>query len=289
MKRALMAALLLVTALTSVDAYAQTKNPLDGQPAVRKRIEYLPKRFELQPELGLTYLQDFRHYFLIGLKAEYHIIEYLSVGLFFDYAVVGWDTGLTTEIRDTLPANIRPQDTWVDPSPSKAIMYKALDKIMFQAGAYVAYTPWFGKLSLFGKLFSKFDVTVLAGAGFVMLKQGKLARGCDGDVDPEGVCQRGVLHVYQDEKNGGNNGGFRVGPLVGVGLRFFFLKWLALSVNLRAIFIERNQAGFDKNGDTRPNFPTVLLVDKKDNSWEPVMSFNIGVSFFFPLNAPTSR
>jgi outer membrane beta-barrel protein len=297
MKRVLMAAVLLVIGFTTVAASAQPKNPLDGQPAVRKRTLHLPWRFELEVETGFSFLQDFKHYYFIGLKAEYHLIEQLSLGVFFDYAVVNWNTGLTNEIQRTLPESITSQDTRVDPSPSRGTMFRALDTMQFQAGAFLAYTPWFGKLALFGKLFGKFDLSILAGAGFVYLKAGTLRQGCaadGGEIDPTGTCGRGVLFAYQDEKNGGKNGGLRIGPLLGFGLRFFLLKWLALNFNFRAVIVKRNQAGFDRTGDTRTSGTDtqtdhVLLVNKKDDSWEGVMSFMLGVSFFLPAKAPTSR
>jgi outer membrane beta-barrel protein len=286
MKRFITIAALLTIGFTSTAAYADAKNPLDGQPAVRKRTLYLPKRFEIAPQIGLTYLQDFKNSFLIGVKMEYHFIEYLSVGVFFDYAAVNWDTGLTNEIEDTLPDRLN-RLTTVDPSPSKSIMYKALDTLLFKAGVYLAYTPWFGKLSLFGKLFGKFDLHVLAGAGFAYLKAGNLSpvnSSCAGDIDPNGTCE---YALYLNRKV--ENGGFKVGPLVGFGLRFFLLRWLALQFNFNTIIVKRNSAGFDKNGDTDPSNPNVVVIDKKDESWENIMSFTIGVSFFLPTKAPTSR
>lgn len=281
MKRLIATVVLLTIALTSVVAYARRTNPLEGQPAVRRRVLYLDKRFEVAPQIGLTFLQDFKHYFLVGLKAEYHIMTWLSVGVFFDYAAFGWDTELTNEIEDTLPNEVN-VNTDVDPSPSKSIMKKAISDIMFKAGVYVAYTPWFGKLSLFGKVFANFDLHILAGAGFVYLKKGDLVVGQD--IDPTGTQSR-MLHMIIEK----DNGGFKVGPLFGFGLHFHILKWLSLSLTFHAIIIKRNAAGFDKNGDTLATAPNVVRVNEKDESWENVMSFTLGVSFFFPTSAKRTK
>ncbi|MFH2006041.1 MAG: outer membrane beta-barrel domain-containing protein [bacterium] len=268
-------------------AYAeQRKSILDGQLEVRRRVLFLPQRFEITPEIGLTYLQDFKHYLLVGLRAEYHILEALSIGVFFDYAVYNWHTQLTNEIADTLPQQLSPNTT-VDPSPHKQEFLSALDTLMFKAGAYLAYTPWYGTLSLFDKLFVKFDFHILAGVGFAMFKAGHIN---DAFIDPEGMGQ-GQLYIYYED--GYENGGFKVGPLWGLGLRFWVLEYLALAFTMRTIHIKRNSAGLDKTGDFRTTgggqYDNVTVVSKKDESWEMLMSFTIGVSFFFPMNAPRSK
>ncbi len=274
-------ALMICTCTISTEVYAQKrKSILDGQPSVRRRVLFLPNRFEVTPHLGATYLQDFKHSLLVGVRLDYHALEWLSFGAFFDYAVVNLDTGLTKEIVSTLPSTLN-SNTLVDPSPSKEVMEDALDSLMFKAGVYVAYTPWFGKLSLFGKLFAKFDMHILAGAGFVMLKKGEFnpnnfSSDCS---DRTKLCFSRV----------DDNGGLKIGPLFGFGLRFWAMKWLAVSMTFHSIVIKRNSAGFDRTGDTDPNHPNVLVIDKSDDSWENLMSFTVGVSFFFPMNAPRSK
>jgi outer membrane beta-barrel protein len=283
MKKLLSTAIALMICVCSVstEVYAQErKSILDGQPSVRRRVLFLPKRFEVTPHFGATYLQDFKHSLLVGVRAEYHALEWLSFGIFFDYAVANLDTGLTKEIVSTLPSTLN-TNTLVDPSPSKEVMQDALDSLMFKAGVYVAYTPWFGKLSLFGKLFAKFDMHILAGAGFVMLKAGTFAASNFSD----DCSDRTKLCFTRDEENGG----LKIGPLFGFGLRLWALKWLAISMTFHTIVIKRNSAGFDRTGDTDPNNENNLLINKDDESWENLMSFTIGVSFFFPMNAPRSK
>ncbi len=281
MKKLVSTAIALMIGFCAVSAYAQERESiLDGQPAVRRRVMFLPKRFELTPHFGATYLQDFKHSLLVGVRAEFHALEWLSFGVFFDYAVANIDTGLTNEIESTLPSTLN-TNTLVDPSPSKRVMKDALDTLMFKAGVYVAYTPWFGKLSLFGKLFAKFDMHILAGAGFVFLKAGKFDSRFYDDTCTD--------HTRLCFKRVDDNGGLKIGPLLGFGLRFWALRWLAVSFTFHTIIIKRNSAGFDATGDTDPNNPNVLVIDKKDESWENLMSFTVGVSFFFPTKAPRSK
>lgn len=287
MKKLLFTAIALMIGFCSVSASAQErKSILDGQPEVRRRVLFLPSRFEVTPHFGATYLQDFKHSLLVGVRAEYHALEWLSFGVFFDYAVANIDTGLTNEIESTLPARLN-TNTLVDPSPSKSIMKDALDSLMFKAGVFVAYTPWFGKLSLFGKLFAKFDMHILVGAGFVMLKAGTFDYNSGPDEDGfDAECRDTSKLCFAREKD---NGGIKIGPLFGFGLRFWALRWLAVAITFHTIVIKRNSAGFDRTGDTDPDFSNVLVIDKNDDSWEALMSFTIGVSFFFPMNAPRSK
>ncbi len=281
MKKLLVTAVVAVIAFGPIAAHAKRKNPLEGQPAVRKRVEFLKHRFEVTPRVGLTFLQDFKHSFLAGLSLEFHVTSWLSFGAFFDGAAYSWDTDLTNEIESTLPENLNPNTT-VDPSPSKSIMKRALDTMLFQAGVYAAYSPWFGKLSLFGKVFAHFDFYILAGAGFAMFEAGEMDinSDCSGDFDPTGTC---AYNLYVDRRK--DNGGFKVGPMVGFGVRFRILRWLALHASFQAIFIKRNAAGFDRTGDTLEGTEDVVIIDENDESWTNLMSFTLGVSFFFPMDA----
>ena len=76
-------------------------------------------------------------------------------------------------LTDAIPS---PPDaaTHNGPSPSKRIMTRALDSLQLQSGLYVAYTPWFGKVSLFGKGFVHFDFYIALGAGMAKYLPGKL-------------------------------------------------------------------------------------------------------------------
>ncbi len=281
MKKRVFLGSLLVTVLLSSAALAQRKNPLEGQPAVRKRVLYLPNRFEVTPSFGMTFLQDFRHSFLIGLKAEYHIPwcfgakhykECLSVGASFHYAAVDWNTELTTEIKNTLGDNFDNPD--INPAPTKKALEDAFNHIVFMATApYIAYTPWLGKMSLLGQVFFDFDLYVMAGLGMVYLKAGSLDKYATD------------LNLNIADKNGG----IRFGPSFGVGARFYILKWLAIHFAFRDIYLSqamgqgRNSAGFDRNGSV--DAQGRIVIDKDDRVSEHVMYFTLGVSFMLPPSA----
>ncbi len=277
-------AILLVTALGTLtagasSALAQRKNPLEEQPAVRKRFLYRPNKFEIAPMLGLTFLQDFKHAFLIGVDMQYHIPwcfgakyykECLSVGVSFAYAPVDWDTELTSEIKDTLHDTFDNPD--INPAPTRQALDDAFNHIVFMVnGPYIAYHPWLGKMSLLGYVFFDFDFYLSIGMGMVYLKAGNIAKYAD------------ALNLSVEEENGG----LRFGPSFGFGARFYILNWLAVHVKFTDIYLSqtlgqgRNAAGFDRNGSVDPQTGRVT-IDKEDATSEHVMYFTVGVSFFLP-------
>ncbi|MGM0596537.1 MAG: outer membrane beta-barrel domain-containing protein [Myxococcota bacterium] len=276
--------LLLVLACTSFSSFAVKRgDPLEGQPAVRKRILYLPGRFELRPSLGVSFLQDYKHSFLFGINAEYHLNDYLSAGFSFHYSLFEMNSALTDEIQSTLPAQLE-DDTYINPTPSKDAMMDALDSIEMVFGPHIAYTPAFGKMGLFGSVFFDFDLYFFAGVGIVKLKGGNLDKYTD---DPNNAPQEEMLHLQIEE----NNGGLTYGPQAGFGVHVFLNRWIALNMNFRWLYIKRNSAGFDTNGDrmTGNEGNEWVIIDEKDKMWENTMFFHFGVSMFFPRWAPRSK
>ena len=258
-------------------------DPLAGQPAVRRRILYLPKRIEATPALGVTFLQDFRHTMTIGAKVEYHFNDYLSLGASGHFGFYSMDSGLTDEMEDTLPSQMS-SNTWVDPTPSKAAMKAALDDVSWYTNLYLAYTPAFGKMGIFATYFFNFDVYFMGGAAAVYLKPGDLS----GYVDTPQAPASGKLHIVY--KDGYKNGGMRYGPMAGLGIRVYLNRWIAFNTEFKWMYIKRNDAGFDRTGDSiEVNGKPWLIVDENDEAWESLMFFHFGVSFFYPQWAPRSE
>src|SRR5512133_1882815 len=85
---------LLVPAVAS----ARRENPLEGQPAIRHKEELHAARFEIGPSFNMSLNRYVRNAFLIGLKAEYHALDWLSFG--FDIGGgFGADTSLAGELK----------------------------------------------------------------------------------------------------------------------------------------------------------------------------------------------
>ncbi|MBN2724818.1 MAG: outer membrane beta-barrel domain-containing protein [Deltaproteobacteria bacterium] len=287
--RRIISFLLLINTLAATQAYAADKSdPLKDEPAVRKRILYLPKRLEVTPSLGVSFLQDYKHSFLVGARVEYHLNDYFSFGFSAHYSPLSMNTGLTDEIMSTLPSELE-QNTYVNPTPSKSAMEDALDTLRVVVGPHVSYTPAFGKMGLFSSLFFNFDLYFYAGVAFVQFEAGNLSKYVDTSTDSK-VPQDHKLHIDIEEENGG----WQIGPQAGFGLRIYLNRWIALNAEFRWIYVKRNQAGFDQNGDR--NYETLndvtyeyIRVDSKDAIWENTMFFHFGASFFLPRYAPRSE
>lgn len=274
-------------------AWAQRKHPLEGQPAVRRRLLYLPGKFEIAPSVGFTFLQDFKHGFLVGAKAEYHIPwcfgskfykECLSVGAAFHYNAVDWDTELTTEIKSTLGTQFDQPD--VNPAPTKQCLEDVVSHVVFVVTApYLAYTPWFGKMSFLGQVFVNFDFYVMLGLGIAYFKAGNFNKEAAGT----GRTYADILNLNVKDKNGG----IRFGPSFGFGARFYILKWFGIHIEFRDIFLSQktgqgwNAAGFDKNGSL--DEIGRVVIDKKDRTSAHMMYVTFGVSFFLPPATPRSK
>ena len=276
---------LAATTLYSSVAWAQRKHPLEGQPAVRRRLLYLPNKFEIAPSVGFTFLQDFKHGFLVGVKAEYHIPwcfgakyykECLAVGASFHYNVIDWDTELTTEIKSTLGTQFDQPD--VNPAPTKQCLEDAVSHIMFVVTApYLAYVPWFGKMSFLGQVFGNFDFYLMLGLGIAYFKAGDIEKYAS------------ILNLNVKDKNGG----IRFGPSFGFGIRFYILKWLGIHIEFRDIYLSQkvgqgwNAAGFDKNGSLDDQGR--IVIDKNDRTSAHIMYVTFGASFMLPPATPRSK
>ncbi|PKN59945.1 MAG: hypothetical protein CVU53_05645 [Deltaproteobacteria bacterium HGW-Deltaproteobacteria-11] len=289
--------LLFVSILgTSVSSFAVERgDPLKGQPAVRKRVLYLPGRFEVTPSVGVSFLQDYRHSFLVGAKAEYHLNDYLSFGFAAHFSPFSMNTGLTDEIQATLPNQLE-DDTWVNPTPSKNAMMDALNEIKLVMGPHITYTPAFGKMGLFSTVFFNFDVYFFGGLGIVMFEAGDLSPYTDTPAEYRQAVTAGTagqkLHIIVEEENGG----LRFGPQAGLGFHFYLNSWMAVNMEFRWMYVKRNAAGFDRNGDRIYELIEAegmvrdwVVVNNKDESWENTMFFHFGLSMFFPQFAPRSN
>lgn len=280
-----------ILAVTTANSADRT-DPLKDEPAVRKRILYLNERLEVTPSLGVSFLQDYKHSFLVGAKVEYHLNEYFSFGFSAHYSPFAMNTGLTDEIKSTLPDQLE-ANTYINPTPSKKAMEDALDTLRMVIGPHIAYTPAFGKMGLFSTLFFNFDLYFYAGVAFVNLEAGSLKKYTNSSTDttrPDDPSNQHKLHMDIEEENGG----WRIGPQAGFGLRVYLNRWIAVNVEFRWMYIKRNQAGFDANGDRNIGYfgddsYEYIKVDGKDQMWENTMFFHFGASFFFKQYAPRSE
>jgi len=254
----------LATVSLPLAAQAQRKSPLADAPAIRKRFELRSSRIELGAGAGTTINQDFYHTVMINARLAYHITDWVSLGLFGDFGVAQIATGYEGKVVDSLGDT---QSTVVQREPTKAGGQAGLQQISSILGAQLEWTPFTGKYSLFGKLFSAYDFyLVLPGVAAMNVKPaGSVARTCD---------QTAPTDPANPDKYVCGVKGTKVGGKVGVGFHSFFGQTVALGVELSDVIAQLNPSGRDVNGDK--------VADNNDLSWTNTFLVTANLTVYFP-------
>jgi outer membrane beta-barrel protein len=243
------------------------RSPMADQPAVRHRVLLRENRFEVAPLLGYALLMEYRNSLTFGVKAEYHFNDLWSVGGSVAFGAAKWNTGLSNQLLNTLQ-DTAPDST--DPlSPTRSQFREHLQDVQYTADLHATFTPFDGKLSVFGKTVFHYDFYVNAGIGFVgFTNRFQSPAGSMTDNDPRN----------DDPANAGT----KVGPLLGAGMHVFFNHWVALNVEFRdTILFKNNPSGLDENFDRK--------VDSNDGHIDGIGYLGFGLAFFLPTNARISN
>jgi len=260
---------LLVAAATvaaPLAAQAQRKSPLADAPAIRKRFELRSSRIELGAGAGSTINQDYFHTVMINARLAYHVTDWVSIGLFGNFGVAQVSTGFQGRVVDSLdPEGMRM--TNVDREPDQTGAKNAMQQIGSILGAQLEWTPFTGKYSMFGKLFSAYDFyLVLPGIAAVNVKTaGSVARSCDSAAPTDEANPDRYVCAVKGTKMGGK---------VGVGFHSFFGQTVALGVELSDVIAQLNPSGRDVNGDG--------MADKNDLSWTNTLLITANLTVYFP-------
>jgi|SRR5215831_7912712 len=249
-------------------AHAQRKSPLADAPAIRKRFELRALRGELGVGAGTTINQDFYHTFLVDIRGQIHLTDWLSIGGFFDIGAAQIATGFS----DKLTGSLSPSgNSMVNREPTPDGAKAGFQRIPFIAGAQLGFTPFAGKFSLFGKLFAAYDFYGFIGPGFINVKPTGQVRDCStpAPMDPTSP-DRYVCGVT----------GWKIGPTFGLGFHTFFGQGVALAVELRDVMAQLNPSGRDVNGDQ--------VADTQDLSWTHTYTLTGSLVVYLPFNAKIS-
>lgn len=191
--------ILAVTLL--LPALAQAKADLSGAPVIRRQILWHEGRFGVSPVIGTTLADDYVQSLLVGLSADYHILEWLAVGLDFRYAI-GFKTDMLKQIESELEAARPPGQS------SEA----TISHIEWLVAANIQAIPLYGKFVLFDVAEVAYDFHILAGAGYAGTR-----------ILPDDATSRQLSD---------STGGSEV-IVFGGGFRFFMNDWLGLNLEFR--------------------------------------------------------
>jgi outer membrane beta-barrel protein len=274
-KKILGSSIVLALVLVSATALAERKNPLEGQPAIRHRHELRNSRFEVGPSFTFSIDRALRHSITFGLKLEYHLNDYFSVGADFGYGI-GVDTGLTGELERQYAGG----QTFVRTGcPSSGCTFEQMkdqmSNIQLAGDVRVAFTPIVGKLGIFSKAFMDYDLYAFVGVGLA-----NLINGFEGNAEQDAVSS-----------------GFRAGPSFGVGMHIFILKFFSMGIEVKdLIFLDNEPGGDATRGLSDAELPCVLgggtnciKVDGDDRKFYNHWYAGVNFTFFLPTKVINSR
>lgn len=249
------------------------EGPLADAPPILDQTLWRAGRVELAPTVSLSIPDPFtgsvayEQLTMVGLQANYFILDWLGVGLDLGYGISS-----NTSLHDQVDREIDAKRNAVcgpDPGPTAEAEAKTAhlsclgelgltdnirtSSIQLLASANVSFVPLHGKFMLFDSILMHYDVHALLGVGFA------------------------VMQGEPDEKANDAFGGVKfAGPVVGLGARTFFNDWIGLNLEFRDTVIKTslttNQEGNELPSDFR-NFFT----------------FTVGVSFILPPETSSNR
>ena len=268
-------------AALGAQASADRKNPLLGQPEVRRRYLLNDGRFEITPSLAFTVAADLKHTIAPGVKAMFHLNDYLWFGGEVGFGAANINTGLFDRVLATLPTTIEPRLAICPPdnhpcdfAPSKKQAEQRARDIGLIADAHVAFSPWFGKMAIFQKWFINMDLYFMGGVGFVGLKNTVPSDtpktvGANSDGDPRNDIP--------------DTNGIKIGPVLGGGFHFFFNRFTALNFEFKDYIFNDNPSGFNITTDHN------LDVTADDMSLQNHLFATIGFTVYFPTGVKISK
>ncbi|MFW5739111.1 MAG: hypothetical protein ACOC1F_01960 [Myxococcota bacterium] len=310
MRRIFATGLLAVVGVLALESTAsaqeiQLTGPLAGAPAVRELRWHRNKRFEIAPTISFTLLDEYQRTIFAGARLQYHLTDWLGIGVWGAYGVVNLNTALTDEIDKVN------EDRW-DPSrdgdPRTAIDRNAsllsvgydfpsqLGKIQWIASPQVTAVPFRGKLAIFEKIFVDTDMYFFAGPAFIGVEERE-------DYSVEDLADPGktVLATRPYTDAGGNTVNISypaesypmasrvaIAPSFGAGLNFFLGRWTGIGVEYRAIPFAWNASGFDSQGGPPEEEGPDFVVDEKDRQFKFNQMISLSFSVFLPQDMKIS-
>lgn len=190
-------AVLVASTALMTDAHAD--DVLENTPVVRRALQYRAGRQELGVIFNATLGDPYTRNLLPGVRYDYHILEWLSVGadLMYGIPVV---TNTANQISDKV--HVSNANFIMEPS-----------SINYMATAHVQAAPLVGKFVAFGSLPIQFDLHATLSFGIAGLTGGP------------------AIDAAQKSST--------IAPGIGGGFRLFFSKVVALNVDLADVYMKR--------------------------------------------------
>lgn len=252
----------------------QVTGPLAGAPAVKGLRQYRRHRLQLKPTAGFSLQDPFSRNLMLGAQAQYHIFDWLGVGVWGGYTVVHFDTDLTRDIE----SDGQTTETNALSLPSKDYFGDQIGRMNWVVSGQVTFIPLRGKLALFQKVFVDSDFYLFGGVAAVGIEERSDvtdAQVCASVPEPGATPSSDACVATQTARSSR----VAIAPTFGVGLSVYTNRFLGISLEWRGLPFRWNQMGTDEAGDN--GFPDGQ-IDSSDQRWEFTHMVNLGVSFFLP-------
>lgn len=297
----------------SSNAEAKAKGPLEGQPAVRKRMQLRRFRFQIEPYIGMSLSQPFVHMGYVGGKMTFHFADWIAIRGTFGYGVLPLESRLLKSVNDGgLPTGIAPGE--LDPGPGGQVCpeggapcrpvsqinnpapllhdFRAgLVRAQWQSSVDVVFTPFAGKLGLFSALFTEYDIYIFGGLGLVGYtrqytdESTASALGLNTDPNSADFCTDAdgnsnddcILHPVDADT------GVRVGGSFGGGVNLFINDWVSINLEIQDIVVGVNLAGLNASNEIPP------VVNNGDRDAFHNVTLQLGPRFYLPPKAKRTR
>jgi outer membrane beta-barrel protein len=209
----------------------------DRIPPVVRHVFLLKERWELVPSVAFSFRDPFFTKYVFELSLTYNFNDTLGAMVRAGYAV-----DAVSGSAQICTVNVEAGGTRGCRSPTyDEVNGKGTGQINFLGAVDVQWTPVYGKFNLFAEWVLHFDLYGILGPAFVSYK----------GPPPSGQT--------------GSASDFTVGGEVGIGMRFFFNKWMTLRLELRD----------DIYGEKSPTPSGGTAVQNQ-------LFIDVGIGFFFP-------
>jgi hypothetical protein len=258
----------------------QLTGPLKGAPAVRHMRLYRQGRFEIDPTVSFSLLDEYRRTILAGAQLQYNLTDWFSIGVWGAAAVANLSTDLTDKIDAIAPRN---QFTEVNVNHTAkggpAPFVDQTAKISYVISPQLTFIPFRGKLAIFNKIFVDTDLYVAGGVAFVGIQE---REDC---VSPQ--ASSGLK--CNDPSSFALSGVSKIAPTFGVGLDFYPSNFVSFGAEFRALPFSWNRSGFDSRGaGTNGDFPD-QQINSDDETFKLNMFVNVHLGFSFPTSPKISE
>lgn len=146
---------------------------------VQKRVFQKQGRFAATLYAGLIPNNAFEHYYPIGVRLNYFVLENIGLELASSYALKS-STGLEEQLREPLPG-LAAQQILVG------------DTQLSHTNFGILWSPFYGKTAFYNSVLNYFDVYLFAGAGIVVTETvPDFNAEAEKEVKPEGALGAGI-------------------------------------------------------------------------------------------------